>query len=508
MDETSEIVSFYAGKTILLTGGTGFLGKLLLEKLLRACCDVEKIYLLIRVKKDVDVQTRYQEIFEAVMFEGLKKSSPKFLDRVQIMAGDCAQPNLGLSETDLNTIRNDVNVIFHCAATVRFDQKLKSATNINVRSVRDLLIIAKQMKQLKSIIYVSTAYSNCPRDDIDEIFYDPTISGKNLLTLVDNVSDKVSEDITQALLGKWDNTYVFTKSIAENVIKCQSEELPVAMVRPSIVISTYKEPVPGWIDNYYGPTGVSYAAAIGLLRSLHAIPENTADMVPADYVINAIIAVGWRTWAKTQIQANVNNADATAVVDKKVDIYNYVSAPEKPIDWQSYQKYCHESGMKIPSPRILWHCIFTLNRYKFMHTLYCIFLHLVPAYIVDFIAVCLGKKPMLVEGYKKIHKFCDVISKFATRQWDFSNKNTQALWLTLNSKDKEIFPFSMKEVIWKEYFESYMLGGRVYLFKDPIETVPAGHRKYKIMRIAHYTVVAIVLFLFYKLGMLFLRILF
>lgn len=501
MSETSEIVNFYAGKTILLTGGTGFLGKLLLEKLLRTCHDVKRIYLLIRVKKDIDVQTRYKEIFEAVVFDVLKQSHPNFLDKIQIMPGDCALPTVGLCEADLNTIRNDVNIIFHCAATVRFDQKLKSAANINVRSVRDLLIIAKQMKELKSFIYVSTAYSNCPRDEIDEVFYEPTLTGKNLLTLMDNVSDKVSDDITEALLGKWDNTYVFTKSVAEEVVKSQSKDLPVAVVRPSIVISTYKDPVPGWIDNYYGPTGVSYAAAIGLLRSLHAVPENKADMVPADYVINAIIAVAWHTWNKKHKDNLIK--EETNYIDKTVEIYNYVSAPEKPIDWQTYQKYCLESGMKVPSPRILWHCIFTLNRYKFVHMLYCIFLHLAPAYIVDFIAVCLGKKPMLVDGYKKIHKFCDVISKFATRQWAFSNKNTQALWTGLNSKDKELFPFSMKDLIWKDYFDTYMFGGRVYLFKDPIETIPAGERKFKIMRIAHYTVVTVVLFLLYKLAMLF-----
>lgn len=59
------------------------------------------------------------------------------------------------------------------------------------------------------------------------------------------------------------------------------------------VIATVKEPVSGWIDNYYGATGVLLGAAIGLLRTLHAKKTNVSDMVPADYVINGCLAATW-----------------------------------------------------------------------------------------------------------------------------------------------------------------------------------------------------------------------
>lgn len=58
----SEIVKFYAGKSILITGGTGFVGKALVEKLLRSCQDVKKIYILIRIKNGETINKRIDEL--------------------------------------------------------------------------------------------------------------------------------------------------------------------------------------------------------------------------------------------------------------------------------------------------------------------------------------------------------------------------------------------------------------------------------------------------------------
>lgn len=63
-EEPSEIKEFYKDRTVFITGATGFLGKLILEKLLRCCPDVKHIYVLLREKKGKDKHKRFQEIFE------------------------------------------------------------------------------------------------------------------------------------------------------------------------------------------------------------------------------------------------------------------------------------------------------------------------------------------------------------------------------------------------------------------------------------------------------------
>lgn len=65
MSGCQSIPEYYAGKCIFITGGTGFLGKVLIEKLLRSCPDIRKIYLLVRPKGDVGCEERVREILDS-----------------------------------------------------------------------------------------------------------------------------------------------------------------------------------------------------------------------------------------------------------------------------------------------------------------------------------------------------------------------------------------------------------------------------------------------------------
>jgi Male sterility protein len=60
VDTNSPIKDYLRDKTIFLTGGFGFLGKLLIEKLLR--CDVKKIYLLVRAKRGKSLEERFEKL--------------------------------------------------------------------------------------------------------------------------------------------------------------------------------------------------------------------------------------------------------------------------------------------------------------------------------------------------------------------------------------------------------------------------------------------------------------
>jgi FlaA1/EpsC-like NDP-sugar epimerase len=65
MGKTPEIREFFAGQSVLITGGTGFIGAVVLEKLLRVCPEIATVYLLIRPKKLVDVQDRLGALFDS-----------------------------------------------------------------------------------------------------------------------------------------------------------------------------------------------------------------------------------------------------------------------------------------------------------------------------------------------------------------------------------------------------------------------------------------------------------
>ena len=478
----SPIQSFYNGQSIFVTGGTGFMGKLLIEKLLRECPGISCIYLLIRPKKGKDMHQRVEEIFDDPLFDKVREKVPKFRHQIVAIAGDCSEPGLGLSPTDRSTITRQVSIVFHVAATVRFDEKMKLAVPINVRSPRDTIDLCKELTCLKSFVHVSTAYANCPYDYIEERVYDPPMEANKLITLVDCLDEKLIDEITPRLLGNWPNTYTFTKAIAESIIEKEAGDMPVGIFRPAIVVSTYREPIRGWIDNLYGPTGVAAGAGSGVLRSIHCDGSIQANVVPGDLTVNALIACAWDVAKRREVATATATATATNTDQKKdnnIPVYHYVST-DNPITYEQLKCMSEKYGLQFPTEKAIWYYSFRNNKYKLVHFFYVYFLHLLPALLIDTVTLCLGKQPRMLKIYKKIHKFMDVLKYFATKEWKFSNDNFKALLNKMTPEDyKEHFACDIKNVNWDRYFQTYVKGIRIYLIKDPLDTLPQARVKWQ-----------------------------
>jgi fatty acyl-CoA reductase len=82
---------------------------------------------------------------------------------------------LAISKEDRDELVKEVSVVFHSAATVRFDEVLSKAVSMNVRGTKEMLDLAKDIKQLVSFIHVSTCFCHCNRENeiIKEIIYPP-----------------------------------------------------------------------------------------------------------------------------------------------------------------------------------------------------------------------------------------------------------------------------------------------------------------------------------------------
>lgn len=104
----TPVQEFYKDAKIFVTGGTGFLGKILIEKLLRSC-PVSTIYVLIRSKKGKDSAARLNTIFEDQLFNRMKKACPDFRQKVVIVEGDCQLPELGLAVQDKKMLIDEVS---------------------------------------------------------------------------------------------------------------------------------------------------------------------------------------------------------------------------------------------------------------------------------------------------------------------------------------------------------------------------------------------------------------
>lgn len=83
------------------------------------------------------------------LYSRLKKERPDFWKHLVMIESDTGLSDLGLSSSDREMLVENTNIVFHCAATVRFDEKIRAAININVRGTKLMLLMAKEMKNLK-----------------------------------------------------------------------------------------------------------------------------------------------------------------------------------------------------------------------------------------------------------------------------------------------------------------------------------------------------------------------
>ncbi|KRT85456.1 epimerase [Oryctes borbonicus] len=467
----TPIQKFYSGANVFITGGTGFIGQLLVEKLLRSCPDIGNIYLLIREKKNKNMVTRIDEILDECIFDKLKIAYPKYKYKVVGIEGDCGLPKLGINEQERRLLTNEVNVVFHVAATVNFDEKLKTAVNINVKGTKELLTFCKEMTKLKAVVHVSTAFSNCAEDVIEEIFYPTPIEYNKLITLTEILSEDALQKITPNILGNLPNTYAFTKAIAENMIQEEGKNLPLGIYRPSIVVSTYKEPLRGWINNMYGAVGVTVGAGMGLLRVIHCDSDANANIVPADMCVNGLIAVPWEASYKYQksIEEQTNF---------EIPIYNYESSQDQPINWSKYMELTSKYGTQNPTANALWYYSLNLIKHKFLYQLAAILVHFVPAIMLDALLLLIGRKTRFFKIYTKIYRFSRVISYFSTKNFKFRSTRMRQLISKMSDGDRAVFMCDLKKLNWEEYFKYHFIGVRLYILKDPLSTLPEAIRKF------------------------------
>ncbi|MEJ7722462.1 MAG: SDR family oxidoreductase [Ilumatobacteraceae bacterium] len=120
----------------------------------------------------------------------------------------------------------------------------------------------------------------------------PALSAKTEQLRVRWVRDQLVEAgrSRAASLG-WPDAYAYTKALGEQALTDSRGDVPVSIVRPSIIESAYAEPRPGWIRGFRMAEPVIISYARGLLREFPGVPEGTVDVIPVDMVVAAIIAV-------------------------------------------------------------------------------------------------------------------------------------------------------------------------------------------------------------------------
>ncbi|KAI5716244.1 hypothetical protein M8J76_003396 [Diaphorina citri] len=456
-DETlSPIQEFYKDQTIFITGATGFLGSLLVEKLLRCCPQIRKIILLIRTRGSTGITHRVYNYFNDAVFDRMRLECPNYADKVDIVCGQLEADTFGLSARDEELLISQTTIIFHIAATVRFDEHIRTAYNINVKGTQTILALAKRMKGLKSFVHVSTAYCNCDRKFIAEKFYPPVFTAEELSALVAHASDEEIALLNEHIIGGKPNSYTLTKATAEDLVRQVGHELPICVLRPSIVFPTLQEPMPLWIKGFNGVMALALGAGTGLIRVVQTDPNISMDVVPGDRVINAMAALAWyQTLPRPKKEESA--------------IFNYVSYNDNRFKVMKFITTCEEKPTEVSEScdSVVWkHHTYYIANTTVYNILFKI-LHFIPALVFSLAERLTHQKPRIIKFYRKFSFLSNTISFFATNEWCFANENTRAMVRAISKEDQARFDSSFN-FQWETFCEVmhrcisfYMLGERM-----------------------------------------------
>jgi HAD superfamily hydrolase (TIGR01490 family) len=342
------IAEALAGKRLFVTGTTGFLGTNVLERLLRSVPDCE-VVLLVRPGRRSSVQARVQrEILRNDAFDRLRTElgaegfAAMTARRVRAVAGDVGRDGLGLDDEGRAALAS-CDTVIHSAATVSFDSPLDTAVEVNLLGPMRIAEVCRELGVSPHLVAVSTCYvagnrrgaapeqlvTDSPffvdvdwRGEVDgarraradaeaesrtperlaelraEARAELGAAGGPLLAEKTEqlrqrwVADRMVDAgrARAASLG-WPDAYAYTKALGERALVETRGEVPVSIVRPSIIESALAEPRPGWIRGFRMAEPVIISYARGLLRQFPGVPEGIVDVIPVDLVSAAILAV-------------------------------------------------------------------------------------------------------------------------------------------------------------------------------------------------------------------------
>ncbi|KAJ7258160.1 male sterility protein-domain-containing protein [Mycena rebaudengoi] len=278
-------LTFFLGQTVFLTGGTGCLGGCLLYKLVLEL-GTSRIYVLVR-ESPLRALAQWRRTMPFHINDILAKGN------IQFMVGDMTAPNLGLDPALLAEMSQRVTVVINnSAGNTSLRDPLRATVQNNCLPALELARLALAFTRLVRFVHISTAYvnSHLPSGVVEERIYDIGDPEAQLLEVLE------TGDLVFGEVPKFMWPYAFAKNLTERLLVARHPELPILIVRPTIIDPALTHPHP-----FYGPQDATPMSlymhtyfthpdsGIFHLGPEHPADRNVTDEIPVDFVANTIL---------------------------------------------------------------------------------------------------------------------------------------------------------------------------------------------------------------------------
>ena len=481
---------YYAGKTILLTGATGLVGKALIEAVLRALPEVERLYVLVRPRTDavgrsVSVEQRLRrDVLGSSAFDALRSQQGDgfeafALGKLEAIEGELSRDRLGLDDETYQRLRDEVDIVIGNGALAVFDAPLDQAVQTNALGPLRLLEFARGAAKRPFVAHVSTCYvGNVPGPvfeaplapdwtpagaDADDPF-DVDREIERLLAHVELVRGRerdpgqqlVADGLGWARRRGWRDTYTFTKAMGEQLFARHRGDVAGLILRPSVIESALRTPAPGWIDGYrmMDPLIVGYARR--QLTAFPGHPEAVLDVVPVDTVVNALLMAIPFTHA-----------------GEGPEVYQVATSADNPLHVKTFSAFVREHYQRAPLRRarsdrdgdlpelVLSETSRFLRRLELgqMLPLRVLEAASLPLSFTDW-----GRRRRAALSARRarltwLRDMAAIYGPYAESRARFLAFNVQRAWQALSAADRATFPFDVRDLDWKRYVQEVHLPG-------------------------------------------------
>lgn len=349
-----SIKQSYAGRHVLLTGVTGFLGKVWLAMMLEHVPEIGRVYVLTRKKSLRPAADRFEKaVATSPCFRPLHErhgaEMSRFIsERVEVVEGDVSLPGLGLDGATADRLARDLDLVVNCAGLVDFDPDLRDALSTNVDGARYTAEFVARCARAQ-LLHVSTCYVAGARDGHHPEVVDPSRAPSGAAIddareceeaqeavaklvaahetpeaeqqareealqqirdkgqdernamLVHNVARRIKRNrLKDAMVAEgqrranhwgFTNIYTYTKALAEAAVVRRLDPARWSIFRPAIVESAVSYPFPGWNQGFNTCGPLSYVLGTWF-RHLPCRKGNPFDIIPVDYVCRGMAIAG------------------------------------------------------------------------------------------------------------------------------------------------------------------------------------------------------------------------